>query len=120
MAELIELKTIKDQKGCLTVIENCLPFVVKRVYYIYGVDDSVRGQHRHKSTLQAAICIMGSCTIQNDNGVNRATYLLNNKKKCLILYPEDFHTMVDFSEDAILLVLASHNYDPSDYIYEPY
>ena len=120
MADLINLKTIRESKGCLTGIENCLPFEVKRVYYIHGVDNSVRGKHRHKSTIQAAICINGSCTINNNNGKTQMTYLLNDRSKCLILYPEDFHTMFDFSNDAILLVLASHNYDPTDYIYDPY
>jgi hypothetical protein len=120
MAELINLRTILDSRGSLTVIEKCLPFQIKRVFYIYGVDNSIRGKHRHKETIQAAICINGSCKILNDDGKIKVDYTLDSKSKCLILYPEDYHIMSDFSEDAILLVLASHQYDPDDYIYEPY
>ena len=41
MAELIDLKTYTDQRGNLTVIEKVIPFDIKRIFYIYGVDDSV-------------------------------------------------------------------------------
>lgn len=68
MAHLIDLKTFTDKRGNLTVIEKVLPFDIKRVFYIYGVDNSMRGGHRHHKTIQAAICIKGSCTISNNDG----------------------------------------------------
>jgi WxcM-like, C-terminal len=52
MAHLINLKTFCDQRGNLTVIEKIIPFDIKRIFYIYGVDSSVRGKHRHKKTIQ--------------------------------------------------------------------
>jgi hypothetical protein len=55
-----------------------------------------------------------------DNGEKNELFQLNKKSKCLIINPEDFHWMSDFSEDAILLVLASEEYDKNDYIYESY
>lgn len=120
MAELIDLKTFTDSRGNLTVIERVIPFDIKRIFYIYGVDDSVRGGHRHHQTIQAAICIQGSCRINNHNGKSEEAFLLDHPSKCLIISPEDWHTMDQFSEDAILMVLASAYFDPQDYIYEPY
>jgi dTDP-4-dehydrorhamnose 3,5-epimerase and related enzymes len=120
MAQLIDLKTFTDKRGNLTVIEKVIPFDIKRIFYIYGVDDSVRGGHRHHKTRQAAICIQGSCAISNNTGLKKQEFLLNSPSKCLILEPEDWHTMHHFSENAILMVLASEHFDPEDYIYEPY
>jgi dTDP-4-dehydrorhamnose 3,5-epimerase-like enzyme len=120
MAQLIDLKTFTDKRGNLTVIEKVIPFEIKRVFYIYGVDSSVRGGHRHKKTVQAAISIKGSCRICNNNGNGTESYALNAPNKCLLLYPEDWHTMDQFSEDAILMVFASEYFDAADYIYEPY
>ncbi|MEQ9423191.1 MAG: FdtA/QdtA family cupin domain-containing protein [Cyclobacteriaceae bacterium] len=120
MAYLIDLKTFTDTRGNLTVIEKVIPFDVKRIFYIYGVDDSERGGHRHHKTFQAAICIQGSCTIYNNNGCVETSFLLDQPHKCLILKPEDWHTMFNFSEDAILMVLASEFFDANDYITEPY
>lgn len=120
MAYLINLKTHSDKRGNLTVIEEQIPFDVKRVFYIYGVDDSVRGGHRHKTTLQAAICIHGSCIVSNNDGEKRGDFLLNHPSKCLILETKDWHTMHHFTPDAVLLVFASTKFDSADYIYEAY
>ena len=120
MAYIEDLKTFTDRRGNLTVIENILPFEIKRIFYIYGVDNSIRGGHRHHKTIQAAVCIKGECKIYNNNDEKEEIYHLNSPSKCLILEPKDWHKMYDFSEDAILMVFASENFDEKDYIYEPY
>ena len=120
MAYIIDLKTFTDKRGNLTVIERVIPFDIKRVFYIYGVDDSKRGGHRHHKTIQAAICIKGSCTIYNNDGKNETDFDLNQPNKCLILESADWHTMFNFSPDAILMVFASEYFDAADYIHEPY
>jgi len=118
MAEIIDLATFTNDKGNLTVIEKVIPFNIKRVFYIYGVDDSIRGGHHHKKTIQAATCIQGRCTISNTDGVHEEVFLLDSPSKCLLLHPEDWHEMYNFSHDAILMVLASEYFDQHDYVYE--
>jgi dTDP-4-dehydrorhamnose 3,5-epimerase-like enzyme len=120
MAHIIDLKTFTDKRGNLTVIEKIIPFDIKRIFYIYGVDDSVRGGHRHHKTIQAAVCINGSCKIYNNNGEKQEVFVLNKPSICLLLEPRDWHQMYEFSADAILMVLASENFDEHDYIYEKY
>jgi len=120
MAELISLKTYTDKRGNLTVIEKSIPFDIKRIFYIYGVDDSRRGGHRHHATVQAAICLKGACSIYNFDGEKKEDFRLDSPDKCLILQPKDWHEMYDFSPDAILMVLASEYFDANDYIYERY
>jgi len=123
MAELIMMPRFNDSRGSLNVIEvsKTLDFDVKRIYYIYNVpDDAERGGHRHKITIQALICTSGNCRIYVDNGFEKKEYYLDNPDKCLIVKPEDWHTMHSFSRDALLLVLASEHYDKNDYIDEKY
>jgi len=120
MAYLIDLQTFTDKRGNLTVIEKVLPFDIKRVFYIYGVDKSVRGGHRHHKTVQAAICIKGECKIFNNDGKHQEHFHLNKPSVCLILEPKDWHQMYDFSDDAILMVLASENFNEKDYIFDTY
>lgn len=120
MANIISLKTHTDKRGNLTVIDNILPFAIKRVFYIYGVDDSKRGGHRHHKTIQAATCIQGECKIYNNNNQEEEIFHLDSPDKCLILQPDDWHVMFEFSPNAILMVFASESFEPSDYIYEPY
>lgn len=120
MAYLLHLKTHSDARGNLTVLEKLLPFDIKRIFYIYGVDNSVRGGHRHHKTVQAAICVKGSCKISNHDGIKKEFFLLSNPKQCLVIEPKDWHQMYDFTRDAVLLVLASELYDYNDYIFDPY
>jgi dTDP-4-dehydrorhamnose 3,5-epimerase-like enzyme len=120
MAYLLDLKTFTDKRGNLTVIEKVIPFDIKRIFYIYGVDESERGGHRHKKTVQAAICLRGSCHIRNNDGEKSQEFILDQPDKCLILETRDWHIMDHFTHDAILMVLASEYFDPNDYIFEPY
>ena len=63
MAKLFSIPTYKDPRGSLSVIEKILPFDINRVYYIYDVDNSERGYHAHKKTIQALIMLNGSCNL---------------------------------------------------------
>ena len=120
MAYILNLKTFTDKRGNLTVIEKVVPFDIKRIFYIYGVDDSVRGGHRHKKTIQAAICLKGSCIISNNDNSKKEKFVMDSPDKCLILETKDWHQMHSFSRDAILMVLASEYFSESDYIFENY
>lgn len=122
MAKLIDLKTFTDSRGNLTVLEKVFPFEIKRIFYIYGVDGSERGHHRHKKTIQAVIALQGECRLTSVSGRNLPieVYHLNSPSKCLVIDPIDYHWMDRFSKDCILMVIASEFYDSEDYIYEPY
>ena len=78
MAYLIDLETHTDIRGNLTVIENVFPFTIQRVFYIYGVDKSERGGHRHHKTIQAAVCIQGDCKILTMMGGKKRFFILIN------------------------------------------
>jgi len=118
MAKIISIPTFSDSRGSLSVIEKMLPFDIKRVYYIYNVDDSERGHHAHKKTIQALIMLNGSCNVFVGDKNHSKKYQIDSPEKCLLLNPEDFHWMSNFSKNAILLVLASEEFDNNDYIYE--
>ena len=123
MAKLVEIKTLTDDRGSLTVfdrIDQLVPFPVKRIFFINALMDVVRGGHRHHSTRQVIICINGTCTVSNHDGEIQEDFVLDGPQKCLFLETNDWHTMHEFSVNTILLVLASEYFDVSDYIYEPY
>lgn len=119
IAKIINVPIFEDSRGSLGVVENILPFEIKRVYFIYNSVDR-RGGHRHLKTRQAMICLNGSANIYLNNGVETSNVFLSSPDKCLIIEPEDWHYMDNFSEDAILLVFASEKYDITDYIEDEY
>lgn len=120
MPNLLQLNTFSSESGNLTVFERLMPGTIKRVFYIYGAGHIPRGGHRHKKTWNALICLHGKCRVYVNNGESESDYWLDQPNSCLILEPEDWHTMENFSDDAILLVLSNEYYDVTDYIDEPY
>lgn len=108
-----------DDRGQLVAIETMkdIPFEVKRVYYIYDTLPGVRrGFHAHLNLQQILLCVHGSCKIHLDNGTDTAEVLLNKPNEGLYIANDMWREMYDFSEGAVLLVLASEHYDEADYI----
>lgn len=118
-SKIIEIPTFEDERGFLTVIEDTLPFKIKRIYWIYGADEQSRGGHRHKITKQALIALSGAVDLKTNDGTKEIFYTLDDPSKCIIIEPEDWHKMY-FKNNAVLLVFASEKYDKSDYIYSSY
>lgn len=108
-----------DDRGQLVAVEQFkdLPFDIKRVYYIYDTLPGVRrGFHAHRDLEQVLICVHGSCTIHLDNGYETAEVLLDKPYEGLYISNDMWREMYDFSEGAVLLVLASEKYDEADYV----
>lgn len=108
-----------DARGQLVALEMMedIPFQIKRVYYIYNTLPGVhRGAHAHRSLEQILICVHGSCKVILDDGCERREVLLDKPTEGLYISSDIWREMYDFSEDAVLLVLASEHYDETDYI----
>ena len=87
------------------------------MYYVYDTGKNVkRGFHAHKNLQQVLVCVHGSCKILLDNGEERETVVLDKPYEGLYIANNVWREMFDFSEGAVLLVLASRHYDESDYI----
>lgn len=119
--EIIELTKITDPRGNLTVAEQLknVPFDIKRVYWTYDVPGGEsRGGHAHKALYQLVVAMSGSFTVTLDNGEERKTILLNHPWQGLLIKPNTWRTLDDFSSGAVCMVLASELFDEEDYIYE--
>ncbi|MDE5550511.1 MAG: FdtA/QdtA family cupin domain-containing protein [Bacteroidaceae bacterium] len=119
--EIIELPKITDPRGNLTVAEQLknVPFDIKRVYWTYDVPGGEsRGGHAHKALYQLVVAMSGSFTVTLDNGDERKTILLNHPWQGLLIKPNTWRTLDDFSSGAVCMVLASELFDEDDYIYD--
>ncbi len=108
-----------DDRGQLVALEEMkeVPFDIKRVYYMYDTTEGVtRGRHAHKALEQILICVHGSCKILLDNGEEKVVVPLDKPNEGLYVSNVMWREMFDFSEDAVLMVLASELYDEEDYI----
>jgi dTDP-4-dehydrorhamnose 3,5-epimerase-like enzyme len=115
---LIEIPRVHDERGLLAVIEgDSIPFEIKRVYYLYDVpSDAFRGGHAHKNLQQLIIPLSGSFDVHIKDGEQTKVITLNKPHKGLLIVPGIWREIDNFSSGCVCLVLASAEYDESDYI----
>ena len=116
---ILEFGDLGDERGNLVVVEGeqDIPFEIKRVFYIYGSDSEVvRGQHANRNSEFVLINVSGTSKVRVDNGFEEEIIELNRPRMGLYLPTMLWKDMYDFSEDSVLLVLASTHYHPEEYI----
>ena len=123
--KVLNFADLGDERGKLVVVEGNrdIPFDIQRVFYIYGSDSEVvRGQHANRESEFVLINVGGNSKVRIDNGYSEAIIELNKPMMGLYIPTMVWKDMYDFSEDSILLVLASTHYDGNEYIrnYEEY
>ncbi|ECE3715450.1 WxcM-like domain-containing protein, partial [Salmonella enterica] len=117
--QLIPLQVHGDERGTLISLERDknIDFEIRRVYYIFDTKQGVvRGFHAHKNLKQLIIPVRGSCRFILDDGYERVSILLDNPSQGLLVNSLIWREMSDFSDDCVLMILASNEYDESDYI----
>jgi len=113
------LRRARDLRGSLTVAEfgDDLPFVPKRAFMVYDVpNERVRGEHAHRWCEQFLLAAAGSLNVLVDDGKNRRNVILDRPNVGLYMPAMIWGSQYRFSADTVLLVFASHEYDPADYI----
>ena len=123
--KVLNFKDLGDERGKLVVVEGSqdIPFKIERVFYIYGSDSEVvRGQHANRESEFVLINVGGTSKVRIDNGHSEAIIELNKPMMGLYIPTMVWKDMYDFSEDSILLVLASTHYNGKEYVrdYEEY
>ncbi len=116
---LIELPKFLDDRGNLSFIEECkqIPFVINRTYWIYDVPGGeTRGSHAFKETQELIIALSGSFDLLLHDGENETRYYLNRSYYGVYVPQMIWRKMENFSTNALALVVASTEFNKTDYI----
>jgi dTDP-4-dehydrorhamnose 3,5-epimerase-like enzyme len=119
LVKWVDITLLGDTRGGLISFEGKknIPFDIKRVYYLYATKlNEARGFHAHKDLKQVAVCVSGRCKIVLDNGNKKEEVWLDSPEKAILIESFVWREMHEFSDDCVLLVLASELYDEKDYI----
>ena len=118
--EMLEFTERGDDRGHLVICEGGIdiPFDIKRIFYIYGSDSEVvRGKHANRNSEFVLINVAGTSKVRVKDGKgNETVYSLNRPHTGVYLPKMVWKDMYEFSEDSVLLCLASTHYDASEYI----
>ncbi len=115
----LQFPDLGDERGKLVVAEGeiDIPFKIERVFYIYGSDSEVvRGQHANRESEFVLINVAGSSKVMITDGVNKEIVELTRPMEGVYIPRMIWKEMYDFSQDSVLLVLASTHYDEKEYV----
>jgi dTDP-4-amino-4,6-dideoxygalactose transaminase len=119
IVRVVELQTIPMPNGILGVAEvsRHIGFPVHRAYYIRDVPaGQSRGAHGHKALRQCFLCLRGSVRLTiTKNDVSQAV-TLTKPWQAAVVGAGCWRDLSDFSEDSVVIVLVSDEYDEGDYI----
>ena len=117
-SHLIEFPTFSDERGVLAVLDEAMvPFPIRRVFFVYDIPNRyVRGEHAHRACHQFLVCTTGSVRVHLDDGTEQSDVTLTSPDQGLHIPPMTWASQYQFASGTVLMVLASHPYDASDYI----
>lgn len=108
-----------SNEGFISIAEHLklVPFEVKRLFWTYYTPDSVvRGRHAHLITEMILIPVAGRIWVTTEMPCeDPVVTLLDNPSQGIYIPKLCWHT-IQYSHNAVQLVIASTLYDESDYI----
>jgi acetyltransferase-like isoleucine patch superfamily enzyme/dTDP-4-dehydrorhamnose 3,5-epimerase-like enzyme len=116
---LLDLEVHPDERGSLSVAQlgGSLPFVPSRLFFVWGVPEGrTRGAHAHRACAEFLVCAVGSVRVRADDGKESVDVVLDSPTRGLYVGPMVWATQLEHSPDAVLVVAASHLYDPDGYV----
>ncbi|HQZ65015.1 MAG TPA: WxcM-like domain-containing protein [Planctomycetaceae bacterium] len=115
----VPLTNVTDLRGHLTVAQwnQHLPFAPQRVFFIHGVPTTkVRGEHAHRKCAQVLVVLNGALQVVVDDGTHREEFRLKSADNGLFIPAGIWATQYGYTQNAVLCVFASEEYQEADYI----
>lgn len=119
--KIINLKSFTNSTGKLIPIDfsKQIPIKIKRVFYIFGKKNSLRGDHAHKKCCQLFFPVKGNIDLIFTKGDKKKIIRLNPKNNVAVLIYNLVWCKLKFlSNDSIVMVGCDRKYEFKDYIEE--
>lgn len=117
-AQLIPLRRHEDERGWLLPFDFAhLPFEPRRVFAVTNVPQGgIRGGHAHSDGQQLLVCLQGRVGIRMRHGNDTVTLVLEPAASGLLVTADVWCQQTYATAETVLLVFASHPYDPTSYV----
>lgn len=116
---MLQVPTIFNERGAISVMDKELPFQVKRVFRLHHIKDGKdRGAHALLDSSEIMVAVHGSFIVDLDDTVNKTSVLLNDPSKGLMIRPGVWFRTHSYKEDGVSLILAEEEYARDKYTYD--
>lgn len=117
--DCVPLTAAADSRGLLTAgqFPDTLPFPPARIFVVTrSPAGTVRGGHAHRTCHQLLIATAGVVHVEYDDDAGSQHVALTDATTALHIPPLVWAEQTYVTDGASLVVLASHQYDASDYV----
>lgn len=116
---LIDIPTFADERGVISVLDEELPFEVKRIFGLHHIyPNKDRGAHALLYGTEIMIALHGSFVVDLDDTKEKTSILLNDPTKGLIIMPGIWFRTHSYVDEGVSLVLADQEYQRGRYTYD--
>ena len=115
----IKIKSFKSFSGKLIPItfNKNFPFRIKRIFFLHGLKNKIRGEHAHKKCSQIFMPISGKMILFTKTPFSKKKFLLDSNSKHAILVPPKYWCSVKFvKKNSTLMVMNDRYYEFNDYL----
>ena len=119
--KIIKLKSFSNSTGKLIPVDfgKELPIKIKRIFYIFGKKNSIRGDHAHKKCCQLFFPIKGIVDLIFTEKDKKKTIRLNPKNNnAVLIYNLVWCKLKFLRHNSIVMVGCNRKYEFKDYIEE--
>ena len=93
------------------------PFKVKRIFFLYGKKNKIRGDHAHKKCSQLFIAISGKMLLKVKTPTTSKAFIIEEKNRYGVLVPPKYWCSIKFIKNkSILMVINDRKYEFKDYL----
>ena len=115
----IKIKSFKSFSGQLIPINfnKNFPFQIKRIFFLHGLKNKIRGDHAHKKCSQLFMAVSGKMILNIKTLYKNKKFLLEKNSRYAVLVPPKYWCSVKFiKKNSVLMVMNDRHYEFSDYL----
>ena len=115
----IKIDSFKSFSGKLIPISfnKKFPFPIKRIFFLHGLKNKIRGDHAHKKCSQLFMAISGKMILNLKTPFSEKKFLIEKNSKHAILVPPKYWCSVKFvKKNSIIMVMNDRYYKFNDYL----
>ncbi len=116
---MTRLPLIADDRGKLVFMESGgqVPFPIRRVFFLHDLAPGLeRGHHAHRTCHEFLVVVAGALTVEINDGSRVWHRALCERDQAVHIPAMNWVVLRGFDRRTVCMVLASHPYDPDDYI----
>jgi len=114
-----KIRSYNNLTGKLTpfTFNNKFPIKAKRIFYIFGKKNKIRGEHAHRKCSQFLFPLLGNFELSILSKKQNKKFIMYSKKNFgFLIKPKTWLKIKFLSKSSVLMVVCDMNYSFKDYI----